>query len=172
MPKINRDNEALLTQIRLQELLHYNPDTGIFTSKVRRHRLRPGDIVGTTLTRGYIGIRVDGVRHLAHRLAFLYMTGRWPEGVVDHINGNAGDNRWSNLRECTQSQNMLNRKMFKNKAVPFKGVSLVGRRFKATIHIPGDDKTTFLGYFDTPEAANEAYMKEAKRLHGDFFKAA
>lgn len=47
---------------------------------------------------------------LAHRLVWLYMTGKWPENQIDHDNGDATDNRWVNLDDVTRSKNGMNQK--------------------------------------------------------------
>jgi hypothetical protein len=94
-----------LDYTRLRELLNYAPSTGIFTWNVSRGRATAGAQAGSEDYSGYVLIRVDKILYKAHRLAVLYMTGKWPECQVDHINGVEGDNRWSNLRECTVKEN-------------------------------------------------------------------
>lgn len=96
---------SVLTAARLRELLHYNPSTGKFTRVITERAKRK---VGRD-AHGYLSIGVDYQRYLAHRLAFLYMTGKWPDGDVDHIDGDPSNNCWSNLRSVTRSQNNLNR---------------------------------------------------------------
>lgn len=98
-----------LTQKRLKELLHYDPDTGIFTRKVKVQGRDIGSIAGG-VDKGYWRISVDGKRYRANRLAFLYMTGEFPKYFCDHINEIRLDDRWINLRDVTNSQNLLNRK--------------------------------------------------------------
>lgn len=88
--------------------------------------------------------------------------------VVDHEDGDGLNNRRYNLRIATRGQNQFNsRKPVTNKS-GFKGVSWYKRRqiWIATISL--QDKTTHLGYFDTPEAAHEAYKKAAREMHGEF----
>ena len=87
--------------------------------------------------------------------------------VADHRNGNGLDNRWVNLRVCTGPQNVCNRKISKNNTSGFKGVSETkGGRFMAAIAF--QQKTYYLGTFDTPEEAHQAYCEAAIRLHGEF----
>ena len=98
-----------ITQERLKELLHYDPETGVFTWNVPVARMaKPGGVAGNTNARGYRRISLLNKSYLAHRLAFLYVTGAFPEKVVDHVNGDPSDNRWSNLRPATQAQNLMN----------------------------------------------------------------
>lgn len=147
-----------LTQARLKELLAYNPETGEFA----RHGKRcGGPDVG-----GYILISVDGARHKAHRLAFLFMLGRWPEGDVDHANRNTSDNRWSNLREATRAQNCANAGARSNSKSGVRGVCLTTRGWKAQIKVSG--KNNHLGYFGSAEAASAAYKAAAQRAFGQF----
>ena len=98
----------ILTQERLKELLHYCPETGVFTWKQRvANRIHIGDTAGCLdkcKTNGYIRI----LRYRAHRLAFLYMEGEMPKNDVDHINRVRNDNRWCNLRHATHRMNMNN----------------------------------------------------------------
>ncbi len=94
---------------------------------------------------------------------------RGDKRVVDHINGDPTDNRRSNLRICTVSQNLMNRGANSNSKSGFKGVSPChsNGRWRATINIAGS-KQKHLGYFDTPEEAHAAYVEAAKQFHGEF----
>lgn len=161
-----------LTAERLRELLHYDPDTGVFTRLVasmagatrNRAVARVGDIAGGADLKGYVLINVDGRKYRAHRLAWLYVHGVWPPCNIDHRNGNCGDNHIKNLRAVTQGQNMQNRRRAsKNNGCGFLGVSAEGGRFRASIKAAGKKK--HLGYFDTPELAHAAYLEAKARLH-------
>ena len=83
---------------------------------------RAGSVAGTLHHRGYLDIKIDRKKHRAHRLAWLYMTGEWPD-VTDHINGNKIDNRIKNLRSTTQEQNAKNTKVRSNTRFGILGVS-------------------------------------------------
>jgi HNH endonuclease len=98
-----------LTAERLREILDYHPESGIFYWRIaRRNGTRAGNIAGAKKAGDYIRISIDGRQHLAHRLAWLYVHGRWPAALIDHINGNPADNRIANLREASRSQNQAN----------------------------------------------------------------
>ncbi|WVS23993.1 hypothetical protein QkW1_70 [Ralstonia phage QkW1] len=156
-----------LTQQRLKELLNYDPETGEFTWRFNRKGVLAGCRAGT-ISYGYVSIRIDGVRLMAHRLAWLYMTGKWPADVIDHINLDKADNRFFNLHEATIQQNLVNQR---GRSVSgLKGVVKVKGRWRAVIH--RDGKTRHIGYFDTAEGAHEAYAAEANKLHGEFARAA
>lgn len=98
-----------LTQERIRELLFYEEETGKFFYKIPKGRMLAGDPAGASRKNGYVIIIIDGKSRQAHRLAWLYVYGKWPDGVIDHINGNPGDNRIVNLRDVSQSENQQNR---------------------------------------------------------------
>ncbi|HKY44903.1 MAG TPA: HNH endonuclease [Pyrinomonadaceae bacterium] len=154
----------ILTQSRLQELLHYDPETGVFCWKVnRRGKAKAGTTAGT-ISEGYVLIRIDGTAYRANRLAFLYMTGKWPPNNSDHENIDRGDNRWINLRPATTAQNNAN--VRKRSAVGFKGVSIAREKFRS--QIKADGKLKHLGYFPDAVAAAKAYDAAAIEYHGEF----
>ena len=96
----------MLTPKRLRKALSYAPTTGIFRWKVSASSRAPvGSIAGAKNGRGYRQIRIGGQPYSASRLAWLYMTGKWPNSEISYINGKPSDTRWANLREATSSQN-------------------------------------------------------------------
>lgn len=181
-------NITTLTAARLRELLHYDPETGIFTWRPRPVRVGferndrswntrySGKPAGSVNKRrggdSYRYITVDDTSYLAHRLAWLYMTGEWPADEVDHRNLDGLNNRWGNLREATGTQNLGNTRVNSKNTTGFKGVSFLRRtgRYYAQIRI--DHKSRHLGYFDTPEEAHAAYVAAAERYFGEFARAA
>jgi hypothetical protein len=159
-------------------LLDYSPKLGLFFWR-RREPLRQYDKTwntryagmpaGTpTVPKGYIQIMADGRLHLAHRLAFLWMTGAWPKQEVDHRDGDRANNRWKNLRVATSSQNRMNSVRRSDNASGYKGVSFDKRRDYWVADIMANGMTFHLGSFPTPEAAAAAYAEAAARLHGKF----
>jgi hypothetical protein len=99
----------MLSQERLQELLKYDPDTGIFHWIPKPRSFRRNYKAGGRMLNGYITIGIDRKHYLAHRLAFLYMEGTFPNGFVDHIDTDRANNRWNNLRKASPSENNCNR---------------------------------------------------------------
>jgi len=112
--------DKILTAERLRELLHYDPETGVFS---RRSGPRAGLPVGSRHSAGYLAINVDRQPRLAHRLAWLYMTGKWPEINLDHINLIKTDNRFANLREAGHSENNQNCEARSGNKVGLRGVT-------------------------------------------------
>ncbi len=154
----------MLTQERLKEVINYDPETGVM--KWIAHHHRP-DMVGKRLgsidDNGYVKVWIDSRQYRVHRLAFLYMTGAIPP-IVDHINGISADNRWVNLRESDKMRNAQNMKRArKDNTTGFLGVHVSRYKFTAGIHLSGKGK--YLGSFDTPEEAHEAYLIAKRKLH-------
>lgn len=161
------ESNSKLTQARLRELLRYDPATGVFEWNSRRGGNRSGLGAGTTIQRGYVRIGIDGEFHLAHRLAWMYVRGAWPAGVIDHKNGNTSDNSLENLRDATFTENQQNqqRAHAANKSCGLLGATFdrFTGRWMAKIRVNGKHK--FLGRFDTAEEAHMCYVEAKRRLH-------
>jgi hypothetical protein len=113
-PKFAQSVDAPPDQSDLRRILAYDPDTGDFRWRLRSDRdhswnmRHVGGLAGSTLPIGYRYVNIRKKLLLAHRLAWLWMTGQWPVDQIDHINGDRVDNRWCNLRLATQKQNSAN----------------------------------------------------------------
>lgn len=155
-----------ITQDELKELLHYDPETGVFTWNITtRGKVIKGNVAGYRGTWGYICITLRYKHYRAHRLAWLYVTGRLPKHQIDHINGDRLDNRLCNLREATNTENRQNVGKQENNISGFTGVSWDKRKSKWRATIQYNRKHIFLGYFTTPELAYEAYLKAKEQYH-------
>lgn len=148
---------------RLKELLRYDPSTGQFVWRVKLARkIVVGTIAGCTRSDGYVIIKIEGVNYFAHRLAWFYMTGAWPEKDVDHKVGKS--NRWTNIRAVTRTVNMQNMRHARiTNKTGLLGVDRHRDRFKATIRVDGERR--YLGTFDTADAAHKAYVEAKRQLH-------
>ena len=150
----------------LKEVLQYDPCTGIFTRLKSAGGEAAGSVAGSHHCEGYISIGVCSERHLAHRLAWLYMTGAWPVGDIDHKDWIKTNNKFSNLREATRSQNMQNRtKAGSRSKSGLLGVSSFrdGKRWVA--HIRANGRNRYLGIFATAQEAHTAYFLAKSQLH-------
>lgn len=167
-----------ITAEHLRQRLHYDPDNGLFTW---RERLLTHPKVSTWNTRfsgqpaghpdhlGYIRITIDGKCYLAHRLAYLYVTGHWPNDFIDHKNQQPSDNRWCNLRPATPRENSRNHRMRPTNTSGYTGVRAPQDdcpKWEASIEVLGEYIT--LGYFDTGELASEAHRRAAEKYFGEF----
>jgi hypothetical protein len=158
----------------IKKMLHYNPETGVFTWLARPSNwagwnLRyAGKPAGTLAPSGYSQIRVGRMLVRCHRLAWFWMTGTWPASQVDHINMIRGDNRWANLRLATVSQNRCNRTRTRLNKSGYKGVFYFKPTGRWRAEIRFQNVSYSLGYFATPQGAYDAYCKRAKELHGEF----
>lgn len=157
----------MTTQARVQELLNYDPATGVWTWRVARGGRLAGSLAGQQTTERS-QIRVDGVLYLASRLAVLYMTGAWPADKVDHKDTNPRNNRWANLRGADHAQNATNVRLRKDNSTGLKGVSWHKATRKWVAAAQKNCRRTHLGLFDCPAAAHLAYVVAAGALHGEY----
>ena len=137
--------------------LMYDPTTGKFWREA-----------GCASSSGYRQIWFDGKQQMEHRVAWFLHYGVWPDKQINHINGIRSDNRISNLRLSTNSENMYNRAKPKNNASGFKGVSWNQKRQKWQVSITYRRVTQSLGAFTNLEDAAAAYQRAALHYHGEF----
>jgi len=155
----------MLTQSRLKELLTYDQKSGNFTWVVTKgRRIKAGNIAGCNQSR-YRTIGLDGKNHMSHCLAWLYVTGCFPEHEIDHIDGNGFNNMWSNLRAATRKQNMENTSLFSCNTSGYRGVTWYKKNMKWGATAFHDGKRYFAGLFETREDAAVA----AKMLRDELF---
>lgn len=157
--------KSSLAAERLRAVLIYNPGSGAFTAI-------DGSPVGWIDPDGYLRIAIDGRPYAAHRLAWLYVHGVFPAGILDHADCRRTNNAIANLRLCSKEQNARNRKAKRRNGSGFKGVTLHRQlgKFQAQIKVQG--KNIYLGVYDTAEAANAAYALAAEKHFGAFARSA
>ena len=150
----------------IRQVLHYDPQTGEFVWI--QHSWRPdliGKKAGSGQSAGYWAIAIHNRKILAHRLAWLYMTGGWPEKHIDHIDGNKRNNRFDNLRDVSRFANLQNmRNATKANACGYLGVCRHGNKWIMQIMANGVRHRQ--GGFSTPEEAHQAYLEMKRKLHG------
>lgn len=156
---------------QLFDFLNYEPKTGAFTWRVDMQRgSKAGDVAGNVNCRGYRSIWINGLQFFAHRIAWAMSHGEWPELDIDHINENKSDNRISNLRHASRSENMFNRGKNKNNTSGVKGVSFCKCTGMWRAQMTLNRKPINIGRFKTKEEASEAYLNKAKEHRGEFAK--
>jgi hypothetical protein len=150
----------MLSASDLKSLISYDPGTGLFT----RLNGRPA---GTRHHRGYIRIKVLSQTYSAHRLAWLWAYGKWPEGEIDHIDRDPSNNRVSNLRIATRSQNCANRNLTWGKInPPGTYFERARNRWVATIKVNG--RRVRIGAYADKTAASKAYVEASLKYFGEF----
>lgn len=163
----------MLTHAQLLLIFKYDPETGIFTRIKRGGSREAGASVGwIDNTNGYPHVQIFGKKYAQHRVAFFYMTGRWPEFEVDHKDGCRTNNRWENLREATSSQNSANRSVQANSTFGRKGVCWHKGAKKWTASVCLNKKSIYLGLFATEAEAAAVYEAKAQELFGEFARKA
>lgn len=154
----------MLTKEVLKSLLVYDKLTGIFTRNYSNRRVKKGSVAGGIDLHGYINISVNKKLYKAHRLAWLYEFGMFPNGDIDHINGQRSDNRLENLRDVSRFVNLQNLRQAKSNSK----TKLLGA-FPAKIGFQSSIKTNgvkvCLGTYTTAEEANRVYIKAKSELH-------
>ena len=160
----------MITQSELKEILHYCPETGVFTWRISLSRIRIGAIAGTKNHHGFIFIQVSGKKYSAAILAWLYSYGERPKDFINHINNIKDDNRLCNLRESTRQQSCFTSAKARNRTSKMKGVFFSTFKNKWESQARLNYKCINLGAFDTQEEAFKAYDSFAKSNHGEFYR--
>jgi len=154
----------MLTVEDLHKIINYCPNTGKFTRNPKCKK------VARKLTaKGYLRFRVNGKMYMAHRLAWLYMTGEFPVLQIDHINRLRSDNRWCNLREATNSENQFNSFIRLDNTSGCKGVSFDYNTGKWRAYMQNNKKWSHIGLFKSKDEAIIAVQEAMKKHRGEFF---
>jgi hypothetical protein len=158
--------EPILTAARLRQLYSYDPEAGSFTRLVRIGRNHfPGVVAGAPFGKGYRRLRVDGQTYVVHRLVWLYVNGNWPNGDIDHIDGDKSNNRICNLRDVNRSTNLENLKgtKAKDKSRLLGAFPVNKRSWFSRIQVKG--RSIYLGCFQSAEDAHAAYLAAKREFH-------
>jgi hypothetical protein len=146
----------------MQFWFSYDPETGHI---MRIRGAKAGEIVTNKTKDGYIILTFFYRKIYGHQLAWWFSNGAWPTTNLDHINCDKSDNRIANLRETTPRLNCMNQNARRDNKTGLKGVIKKGNKFRA--HITYNYQKRWLGYFDSPEEAHEAYKRAAIEIAGD-----
>lgn len=158
----------MLNQERIKELFEYDADTGDLIWKVSRGTRKKGSIAGCINSEGYLCVGVDGEVYHAHRIIWIYVYGFLPDKpTIDHINRVKTDNRISNLRAATLSENIVNREMQSNNTSGCRGVNWRKREQKWRVVISGKH----FGYFKNFNEAKNVWLAESPNIFGEFLVA-
>lgn len=174
-PKSAPRNDLTAEYVRTR--VRYTAETGVFQwlprvgveDWIRRWNAKnAGRVAGSIDAHGYRIISIDGVQYKAHRLAWLYVTGEWPRGLIDHANRDASDNRFQNLREATHEDNTHNRDICRKNTSGHSGVcwNHVQKKWHARGSVGG--RRFFLGYYRDIDDAAEACRQFRATHHGKF----
>lgn len=155
----------------LRDLACYDPETGLFTWRAKLdYRGKPwarnGKPMGCIDPMGYVMLSVANTHIRGHQAAWAMSYGKWPEGEIDHINGNRADNRIANLRDVTRSVNTQNQRRARSTS----RTGLLGAHWSAvsrkyTAQISRNGVTRHLGLFATAEEAHAAYVAAKRVIH-------
>lgn len=162
------------TQARLQEILNYDPETGVFTWRSRSERNATwnaryaGQIAGTISAGGYRQIRIDGPLYYAHKLAWLFVYGEWVEGILDHRDRDRDNHAIENLRPATPSQNRANSAVRRNNTSGFTGVVRRPDRPVWVARMRLDGKERHIGSFSDKQEAIRARRAAEEEAFGEF----
>lgn len=167
---MRRDStKEVVTQKQLKQILRYNKNTGTFFWKVSPSNNVPkGAAAGFKGRDNYCRIKIGNRHYMAHRLAWLYVYGKYPKEQIDHKNRIRDDNRINNLRQATYFDNNRNRPIFKNNTSGYTGVSWRPDMGMWIAYIRINGRRKHLGYFSSIKNAVKAYKENATKFYGEF----
>lgn len=156
----------MLDQVRLRRMLSYDPDSGIWTWVwcPPPNQRYTGTVAGNVRRDGYVSIRIAGQLYYSHRLAWFYMTGKWPAVEIDHEDRSPLNNRWSNLREASSSDNKCNSQTSSRNTSGYRGVGWMPTVGKWQVHV----NSIYLGRYDDLEEAIMVRDSYAEEIQGEF----
>lgn len=155
-----KDKYSSITVDRVRELFDYDDNEGYLRWKVARQKINKGDIAGyISSSDGYWYVCIDYVEMLAHRAIWLWKTGQWPKCQIDHKDRNRSNNKWNNLREATNSENMRNvgrTAQSNNRSTNYRGIDIKRGKYRVRIHVDG--KEVVVGRFLSLQEAKAARL--------------
>lgn len=157
--------EEMVSEVARQHF-DYDASTGSLRWRTKpRGRTKVGALVGAKRSDGYLGMKFKGRNYLVHRVIWLLIHGEWPTADVDHIDGNRSNNALANLRDVPRAMNSQNvrRARVNNLESGLLGATKRGRKWQASIGVDGMRK--YLGVFETPQLAHQAYVNAKRALH-------
>jgi len=153
-------NRDILTQDELKKLVSYNRHTGEMKWIVAAsNRVKIGATVGTKRNTKdnkhnyYYRVVIKRKAYLVHRLCFLYVNGEFPDGIVDHIDGNGLNNSFDNLRIVNVMTNLRNAKRYTNNTSGTTGVTWSKQVNKWQAYIRDNTKLIHLGFHASIDVA-------------------
>lgn len=150
----------------LKRQMHYDPETGKLTWLISKKGVTQGRQVSPRPTNdGYLQCVFNGKHYYQHVLIWFYQTGEWPKDCIDHINRERADNRWGNLREATQTQNLYNSTGALNKT-GYKNITETKWGWVVTTRV--NKKATNFGTYKTLDEAVEVAKRVRQDVHGEF----
>lgn len=155
---------------KIKSVIEYNQETGVFTWKVKRGCMSAGSVAGSLQSNGYLRLQVLGDEFLAHRLAFLMMTGSIPD-EVDHLDGDRINNSWSNLRAASRTENCHNTSLRVNNKSGFKNVNWHPGMRKWEVQVRVEGMKCRFGYYDDIELADLVAQEVRSKYHKEFARS-
>ena len=157
-----------ITREELLDILDYERETGVFTWRHSSSSAKAGEVAGKVYTNGYRYIAVAGTYYPAALLAWIWVTGEDPGGIIDHINRVRADDSFDNLRPATNSQNHANRPPPKHNTSGFKGVFWSSQKNKWQAKLMVDGVQKHVGFYDRLVDAVKAHRQAAIDTWGEF----
>lgn len=155
---------------RFNEVFEYK-DGKVYWKISNTNAIKVGQEIGTENARGYKRVSIDGNTYAVHRVIWIMFYGELSkETQIDHINGDAADNRIENLRLANNSQNSCNRRMKPNNS-GIKNVSFVKESQKYRVSLQVNKQRKFLGYYKDLELAELVALEARNKYHGEFARS-
>lgn len=151
-----------------KKLFNYDANNGQLVWKINSGRANIGNVAGTLVSGGYIRVLIRNKSYAVHHIIWWLETGRWPK-EIDHIDRNPCNNVFSNLREVSRSENMLNKPLQSNNTSGVKGVHYCSWRGKWKVQCRKVGKTPIQEYYDSKEDAIRRRLSIESEYYGETY---